>query len=172
MKSSAINYGLYCGVILAAFTILAYAFNLSLFSNIWFGLTLLLVTVIIGLVSSAKAKSLNNGFLTFKEAFSSYFITIAIGILISTIISFILFAYIDPDAAETIKQETIEVTITSMERFGAPDEEIEKRIKTIEEADGYSISAAFQGYIKQIIFFSVIGLIVALIMKKNNPEQY
>ena len=57
----------------------------------WLGIGILLAVIAFGVVSTAKSKSIMEGFLTFKEAFSAYFITVAVGIIISQVVSFILF---------------------------------------------------------------------------------
>ena len=77
IKSSAINYGLYLGGFLATSTILAYAFYLDLFTKWWYGIGLMLIIIVLGVFSAIKSKSTLNGFISFKDAFASYFIPIA-----------------------------------------------------------------------------------------------
>ena len=79
IKSSAINYGLYLGGALSLITIAIWFIDINLMANMWLGILILLAVVAVGVVSTAKAKSIQEGFLSFKEAFSSYFITVAIG---------------------------------------------------------------------------------------------
>ncbi|VAV84220.1 hypothetical protein MNBD_BACTEROID02-799, partial [hydrothermal vent metagenome] len=122
IKSSAINYGVYLGGLLALITVLIYAININLMVNMWIGIVLLIVIVGFGIVSTAKSKSLFEGFLSFKQAFSSYFITVAVGIAISTAVSAILFNFIDPEAAEVIKEKTVETMIAMLEGFNTPAE--------------------------------------------------
>ncbi|WAC02064.1 DUF4199 domain-containing protein [Lacinutrix neustonica] len=95
-KSSATNYGLYLGGILSLATILAYALKLELFTSIPFGILLFAITITFGIVSTYKAKKIQEGFITFKDAFTAYFITIMIGIAISAVISFVIFNFVDP----------------------------------------------------------------------------
>lgn len=170
VKSNAINYGLYLGGLLALITVAIYAIDLNLMVNMWLGIGLLIVTIGFGIVSTAKLKSIQEGFLSFKEAFSSYFITVAIGILISTIISAILFNFIDPDAAEFIKEKTVEVTISMMEGFGAPAESIAEAVEKIEAQNQYGLVSILKQLAWGFLFQAIIGLIVAAIMKKTNPE--
>lgn len=94
-KSSAVNYGLYLGITLILLTGIGYAVSLDLFTEIWFGLLFLFVVVIIGIISIAKSKKLLGGFISFKDAFSSYFLTLLVGVLISAAFSIILFNFID-----------------------------------------------------------------------------
>lgn len=170
LKSSALNYGLYLGLTLIAVTTIIYAFNLELFSNWWLGIILFLVIIGFGVVSAAKAKSLNNGFLSFKEGFSAYFITVAVGAILSGIVSIILFNVIDPDAAQFLNEKAIENAQAMMEKFGAPQAEIDKAITKMENESQFTIGKVLQSTAIQLIFYAVIGLIVGLIMKKNDPN--
>ena len=170
IKSNAINYGLYLGAILALFTVLGYALNLELLVNFWMNLLILPIVIItFGIISTAKSKGLLNGFLSFKQAFSSYFITVAIGVLISTVVSIIIFNFIDPDAANTLKELIVEKTISLMEGMGAPAETIAENVEKIESQDTFGFGTQLKNLAQGLVFFAVIGLIVAAIMKKN-PE--
>jgi Protein of unknown function (DUF4199) len=170
IKSSAINYGVYLGAALSLITITIWFVNLNLMANIWLGIGILLAAIAFGVVSTAKSKSIMNGFLTFKEAFSSYFITIAVGVIISQVVSFILFNFIDPEAAKQIQQITIDSTVNMMEGFGAPAETIAEAVEKIENTNQFSIVSVLKSTAWSLVFQAVIGLIVAAIMKKSNPD--
>ncbi|WP_299887596.1 DUF4199 domain-containing protein [uncultured Lacinutrix sp.] len=170
-KSSSINYGLYLGVILAAITVLCYAIKLELLVNFWLVLVALPILIIMfGVISVVKSRNILEGFISFKQAFSSYFITVAIGIIISTIISYLIFNFVDPEAALHLKSLAIEKTEITMKNWGAPLDEIAKQVEAMENQDSQSISAQLFSLAQSLVFFAVIGLIVALIMKRN-PEN-
>jgi len=170
-KSSAINYGLYLGIGLALITVLCYAIKIELLVNFWLIFLILpILMIVVGIISTAKSKNIQNGFITFKEAFSSYFITVAIGTIISTLVSYIIFNFVDPESAIYLKQLAIEKTQNMMEGFNAPVEEIAKQVEAIENQDTTSIGAQLKQLAQSLIFFAVIGLIVALIMKRK-PEN-
>jgi hypothetical protein len=170
-KSSAINYGLYLGGALALWTVLAYAVNLELLVNFWVNLLVLpLIIIVFGVVSTAKSKGILNGFISFKNAFTSYFITVLIGMLISSVVSIVLFNFIDPDAAIQLKEIAIEKSITMMEGFGAPADQVAQQLEILENTDFFSIGTQSAQFFKGLIFFIIIGLIVAAIMKKKNPD--
>jgi len=170
VKSSAINYGLYLGGALSLITVAIYAIDLGLMVNMWLGIALLIAIVAFGVVSTSKSKSILSGFISFKQAFSSYFITVAIGIIISTVVSAILFNFIDPDAALFIKEKTVETTISMMEGFNAPAEAIAEAVEKIENQNQYGFASILKSLAWGLLFQSIIGLIVAAIMKKTNPD--
>ena len=170
IKSSAINYGLYLGGALALITVAIWFIDINQMANMWLGIGLLLAIIAFGVVSTAKSKSMLGGFLTFKQAFSSYFITVAVGIAISSLVSMLLFNYIDTEAGKQIQQITVESTIKMMEGFGAPPETIAEAVEKIESQNQFSFVNTLKSLAWGFLFQAVIGLIVAAIMKRSNPD--
>lgn len=171
LKSIAVNYGTYLGGILALLTVIAYAVDLDLFTQIWFGLLILALIIALGTISVVKTKKATDGFISFKDAFTAYFITILIGIAISAVINIILFIVIDPDAAIDLQQRIIDSQVARLENFNMPADAIAEVVAKMEEKGNmYSVSNILQSLIWQIAGFSVVGLIVAAILKKRNPD--
>ncbi|WP_298534748.1 DUF4199 domain-containing protein [uncultured Algibacter sp.] len=170
LKSIATNYGLYLGVLLTLITVLAYAINLELLTNMWVGIFILIAIIVLGIVSVAKVKQAQNGFATFKQSFTAYFITVLIGLLISTFVSYLLFNVVDTEAAEILKEKTIVQTVDMMEGFNAPTDKIDETIAQMEAQNQYSLGNIAKGLAGYLVFFSIIGLIVAAAMKKSNPD--
>ncbi|MDO5969720.1 DUF4199 domain-containing protein [Flavivirga aquimarina] len=171
LKSIAINYGLYLGIGLSLFTLLGYTINLGLLVNYWVMLLILpLAIIVFGIVATAKIKAYFNNFLSFKQAFSSFFITVTVGIIISTLVSIIIFNFIDPQASLEIKDILISNTENFMRSAGAPIEKIAESVEQIENQDTFAIGTQFKSLAQSIIFFAIIGLIVAAAMKKSNPD--
>jgi len=171
IKSSAINYGLYLGGLLSILTILAYAINLDLFANMWFGISMLIAVIVFGIISTIKSKKLLDGFISFKDAFTSYFLTIVIGLAISSVISIVIFNFVDPEAAVVLKEKVMDAQIEGMRNWGAPEEAIESAVEKFEAQDNiYSIGNVVQSLLFQIIGFSIVGLISSLIIKKEDPN--
>lgn len=170
LKSIATNYGLYLGVLLALITVLAYAINIGLLTNMWLGIFIMIAIIVFGIISVAKVKQAQNGYASFKQAFTAYFLTVLIGLLISTLVSYLLFNFIDPEAAEVLKEKTIETTVEMLEGFNSPTEAIDKAVDQIESQNQYSLGNIAKGLAGYLVFFSVIGLIVAAAMKKSNSE--
>ncbi|MFD1615518.1 DUF4199 domain-containing protein [Gelatiniphilus marinus] len=169
IKSVATNYGLYLGTALSLLTVLGYA-NLDLFTKWWFGIGTLILIIIFGITSSMKSRSALNGYLSFKEAFTSYFIAVALGLAISTLVSILIFNFIDPDAAIALKEKIIDSTVQMMQNFGAPEGAIAETVEKMEADESmFAIGKVLQSLAFQLIGYSVVGLIVALVVKKNKP---
>ena len=170
IKSSAINYGLYLGAALSLITVAIYAIDLDLMVNMWLGIFLLVVVAGVGVVSTAKSKSLQGGFISFKDALGSYVLTVAIGYLLSTLVSYILFNFIDPEAAAYLQEKTVELTVSMMEGFNLPAEAIAEAVAKIETTNQYGLGNLLKSFAFGMIFQIIIGLIVAAIMKKNKTD--
>jgi len=171
LKSIATNFGLYLGILLTMATVIPYIIDIGLLTNTWLGIFILISIIVFGIISVAKAKQANNGYASFKEAFTAYFITIALGLLISTLVSYVLFNFIDTNAAEVLKEKTIEKTVQMLENYNSPTDVIDQTVEKLESQNNYSLVNIAQGLVGYILMFSIIGLIVAAAMKKKNPED-
>tara|TARA_R100001377_G_C3182081_1_gene107072 strand:- start:411 stop:941 length:531 start_codon:yes stop_codon:yes gene_type:complete len=170
-KSIAINYGLYLGGILSLLTVTAYAINLDLFTKWWFGIAMMILVIVLGIMSSMKSRSSLNGFINFKGAFSSFFITVLVGIAISTIVSYVIFNVVDPDAAGILQEKILASQVEMMRNFGAPEESIAQVVEEMEKQENlYSLGNILQSLAFQLVGFSIVGLIVALVVKKEDVE--
>lgn len=170
-KSDTINYGLYLGAFTSLITVVVYGIDINLFTAPWLGIVLFIVVVAFGAISAIKSRKLLGGFISFKQAFSSYFITIAVGTLISSIVGIVIFTYIDPEAAIYLNEQVLILTKETMERIGLPQEAIIAAIEEASKKDNFSLGAQTQAFIFRLVFYAVIGLIVGLIIKKTDPKD-
>ncbi|WP_304143631.1 DUF4199 domain-containing protein [Mesoflavibacter zeaxanthinifaciens] len=171
IKSIASNYGLYLGLLIAVVYVISYAINIELLTKWWIGIIMLLAIIVFGIVSISKSKKAQNGFISLKEAFTSYFITILIGLIVASVVAIVLFNVIDPDAAITLKEKTIENTAEMMRNWNAPEESIVETVEKMrEQPNQFSIGSVLQSLVIQLVIFSIIGLIAALIMKKSDDN--
>lgn len=171
LKSISLNQGIILGVILAVITVLVYAFSIDLFTEWWLGILLFLIILAYGIIAAVKVRKALGGFMTFKQAFTSYFITVAVGTLISTVIGIVIFALVDPDSAQYLNEKIIEMTVQTMENFGAPEASINEAIAGMEGKNNFSAGMQLQSYVIRLLILSVIGLIVGVSLKKSDPNQ-
>lgn len=170
-NSSAINYGLYLGAALSLITVAIYAVNIDLILEFWLGIFLFFIVLACGVASAINTRKLLNGFLSFKKAFTSYFITIAVGTLIATVVGIAIFTYIDPEAAVYLNEQTLILSKQMMERFGMPQEAMQVALEEAGKKDNFSLEMQAQGFVFKLAFYAVIGLIVALIVKKTDTTD-
>jgi hypothetical protein len=119
-----------------------------------------------------KTKKDLNGVFPFKSAFTTYFIAVVVGILISTTFNIILFNFIDPGAKDTIKELTIKFAVEMMEKFNTPTEAVNQAIKDMQANDQFAIGQLLKGAVYTILFSSVFGLLLAAIFKSKTVENF
>lgn len=171
VKSIGVTYGVILGIILILFTAVAYAFDLSLLTQWWFGLASFLILLIIGVIAVAKAKKKQTGYYPFKDAFTTFFLTILIGTFLVTAFSIVVFSIFDPEAAKDVTEITIEASRQMMEKFGATEASINEAMAKMEEENQFSITNQLTRFISGLAFYSVLGLIVALIFREKDPTK-
>jgi len=171
IKKNGISFGIILGVFSVLFTTAIYVIDLTLFTKWWVGILNILIYVSIGVYLMVKTKRELNNLFPFKEAFTTYFISAVIGILISVAFNIILFNYIDPGAKDTIKELTIKFAVEIMEKFDTPKEAVNQAIKDMQAVDNYSIGQLLKGSVFAILFSTIFGLILAAIFKSKSPSS-
>ncbi len=169
VKSNASKYGLIAAVISIAYTLVAYLSDLTLMVNPWMGIALWVISLVIFIMAVSKTRGAFGGYISFRDAFSTFILAYIVSSLVTTSFSILLFSVVDPGAAEDLQEMSIEATVELMENFGAPEAQIEETIEQMEGSNQFSVLNMVKGFFWGIFIYAVIGLIVAAIMKKNPP---
>ena len=74
IKKNGVTFGVITGIGSALITTLIYTIDLELFTSWWVGLLSMAFYLVIAIVLLSKTKKDLNGILTFKDAFTTYFI--------------------------------------------------------------------------------------------------
>ncbi|WP_031429255.1 DUF4199 domain-containing protein [Flavimarina sp. Hel_I_48] len=168
-RKQALNLGLYMGLTLILVTTICYVVNVGWLANFWVGLLNLVLVFSFALFSCYAARKIFK-FPSFKDVFTSYTITVALGLIISTLFTIILFNFIDTDAADIIKEKSIEEVQGIMERFNAPQADIDKAVQEARNADNnFSVGSQIQGYFIFLAIMLLIGLLASLLFRKKDP---
>jgi hypothetical protein len=170
IKKNGISYGIITGVVSALITTAIYSIDLNLFVKWWLGIIIILVYIIISIILLSKTKKELKGVYSFKEAFTTYFISAVIGILISVGFNILLFNVIDPSAKDAINEIVIKYTAETMQKFGAPSASIAEAVKKMQENNPYSTFELLKSSIFSIAGSALFGLLLALIFK-SKPSQ-
>jgi Protein of unknown function (DUF4199) len=171
LRKNAINYGMFLGLFLIVIYTIVYAVDISLFTNSWVGIINMMVITGFGIYATTKFKKGNANFISFKEAFSSFIITVIIGSLIYTLFFIVLLNFIDTEAKTIITDNVIKYTVDMMQKFGGKAADINKIIKDMKDSDSFGIIGQLKGFAYSIVLYSIIGLITALIIKKEKPQS-
>lgn len=171
IKKNDITFGVIMGVFSILVTATIYAVNLEMFISWWVGLLAIAISITIGVILVSKTKRQLNGLITFKEAFTTYFLAAVIGSTISVLFNIVLFNYIDPSAKETLQELTVKYSVEMMQKFGAPASAINKAVADMQKTDNYAPANQLFGLVVSFIFSAIFGLILALIFKSKSSQQ-
>ncbi len=168
----AAKWGAILGIGSIVLTILLYAIDYTLLAN-W--KMILLLLVFLGLVVYAGINYRNQigGFMSYGKAFQHGFVTFAVMGVIATIFNIVLYEVIDPELPAKLTEVSVENAQKMMESFGVPEDQMDKAIEDAKTrgADQFSVMGALKGYPIALIFYAILSLISALIVKKNEPEE-
>ncbi len=169
IKKNGVTFGIILGLFSVIFTTAIYVTDLKLFTSWWIGIVSLVIAITIGVVLVSKTKKQMGG-ITFKEAFTVYFIAAVIGTFISTLYNYVLFNFIDPQAKETIKEMTMKYTADMLEKFGTPAAAVNETMQKMAETDNYSLGNLMFGFAIVLVFQAIFGLILAAIFKSKSSQ--
>jgi hypothetical protein len=170
IKKNGVTFGIILGLFSVLFTTAIYVIDLHLFTSWWIGIVSIIIAITIGVVLVSKTKKQMGGNITFKEAFTVYFIASAIGSFISTFFYYILFNFIDTQAKETIKEITLKYTADMMEKFGAPAASVNETMQKLAQTDNYSLGNLMLGFAVGLVIQAIFGLILAAIFKTRSNQ--
>jgi Na+(H+)/acetate symporter ActP len=171
IKKNGISFGVISGIVSALITTTIYSIDLNLFVKWWLGILMILVFITIGILLLSKTKKELKGNFSFKEAFTTYFISAVVGIFISVCFNILLFNVIDPSVKETLNEITIKYTVETMEKFGAPSSAINEAVKKMQENNPYTTIELLKGSAFSIAGSALFGLLLALIFKSKPTQE-
>ena len=167
IKRNGITYGVIIGVFSILVTTIIYVINLELFTNWMVGIFTLIVFLIIGIILLKKTKKEMNGLLTFKEAFTTYFLAAVIGATMSVFFNLILFNFVDTDAKDALNNLNTKFTLETMQKWGAPVKAIDEQRAALADVDNYSPANLFKGLIFSFVLAGIMGAILGLVFRNK-----
>ncbi len=172
VKANASKYGLILAGISVGFALLAYLIDITLMVNMGLGISMWVLGLVVLVAAVIASKKGMGGFISFKDAFSTFIIGYIISALIGTTFLIVLFNVVDTGAADQLQEITIEKTIDMMEQFNVPEDQMLKQIEELEATSQFDIVNQVKGFFMAVVGYALIGLIVAAIVKKEKPLIY
>lgn len=167
IAANAIKFGLYTSTAYILFQLLLWALDLQV---IWWISMLGYVIIIGGIILAIRnyRDKLNNGFISFGNAFLTGFIVSILLAILGVFFSWILMTYIDPGLAERILSMTEETLIEK----GLSDEMIEQQMQMQRNMMTGSMQyvAYIIGFVSTVGIATIISLICAAILKRNDDS--
>lgn len=169
VKSIAAKYGLLLGAVLTAGILLAYFINWDWFLQPWFQIHRLFLVLTFGILGVYVSRTTIPGTFSFRDGFSAYFLTIALGSLISVLIMVMMLNHYDPDAGKYVSALSIEKSNEMLEQLGRSPEEIEKAMEILKENNQFSFFNQLKGTVMNLVLYCIPGVLIALIFKTKKP---
>jgi hypothetical protein len=166
VASNGIYYGLITGTVMIVFSLIMFLLDLYLNKAVnWIGYIFLIAGMVYGTLEFRKKYS--NGFLTYGKAFTSCFWIGLFAGIIASIYLFVFIQFIHPGFINEMLDQARESMVTS--RPEMTEEQVEQAL---------SMSAKFMTPVMMVIWglvayaavSAVIGLILAIFLKKEDPS--
>lgn len=170
LRDFVLKWGLIIGLAQCTVSLISYLMGLEWMVSFTFAFLNILVFIGGPVYAAIQWKKQQGGYLPFKNAFLVIMIVFAASGFVLLGYNVLMYTVIDPEIPGQIKEAVAEKTFNMMERFGAPEESIEKAMEEIENAEmEYTPANLVKGYFTSWIWGAVIALIGAAIIKKNKP---
>jgi hypothetical protein len=170
IKKNGITFGIITGVLSILITASIYIIDLKLFTAWWIGLFSIAVYLGIGIYLLSKTKKELNGVFPFKEAFTTYFISAVIGVVISVGFNILLFNFIDTEAKDTVQDNLIEFQVNMLKKFNTPTEVIKDTVEKMSQENQFDVVPQLKGSLFSILFSAIFGLILAAFFKTKTSH--
>ncbi len=174
--STPLRYGAIGFMVMCIISFLSYFFYRQLFGSFYMqiaiGLLFFGISIFIPIWGGISFRKESGGIISFKDAFIAVFIIYAVSSLGSSCMQYLIPNVIDTEYPEQLLQLIKTTTADSMEKFGAPDEQIEETMEgfTLEKFKPTLLETAktFGFY---MLFGIVLSLIIAAFIKRNSEVK-
>ncbi|MCW3466799.1 DUF4199 domain-containing protein [Chitinophaga nivalis] len=165
-----IKWGIISGLVLIFLNVISWVAGSSILFAWWNSIIQLLIFAFFGILAGIEAKKAAGGFISFKDVLKPVFITFIIGTLMITLYQYVLYKFIDPSLVDALKHHIMQATESTLRMMKAPQDEIDKQLDELNGTDfNVGLSKSFMDFLKGIIFYFVISVIIALIVRKKAP---
>jgi len=174
--STPLRYGVIGFMVMCIISFLSYFFYRQLFGSFYMqiaiGLLFFGISIFIPIWGGISFRKESGGIISFKDAFIAVFIIYAVSSLGSSCMQYLIPNVIDTEYPEQLLELIKDTTEESMEKFGAPGEQIEKTMEgfTLEQFKP-SLLQTLKTYGMYMLFGIVLSLIIAAFIKRNSESK-
>ena len=178
MKKIAVQFGIISTLVSILYVLGIYIVDESLFSSRWGGILVLLATLAIFIFAVIQYKKENGGYASFREAFSAFMLPFIFAALLGMVFNLTFYNWVDADLVSRngerqydMMMEMPEEQLNGAMKFMGVATTDELHTKIMEQAaDSQTLMGQLKASGMAIVFFSLIALVVAAVIKKNRPE--
>lgn len=170
-NTTAAQYGLMAGVIMIAIIMLIYIVNAASLGTM-LPLVVYLPLLFLMVWGAVTIRKEAGAYKSFGQAFVTVFIISAIATVLFDTFGYLLYAVIDTELPEIIKQKVQDNTTTMMERLGSTDDQIEEGLKRIEEQDyNPNLKTQLMRYAMSFGIGAIFSALIALFVARPDNHQ-
>lgn len=167
--SSKITYGVILGCLGGLLSIFYYILGPESMLNLsW--LSYVMWAVMIGLLIffGTKLRAENGGYFTFGQAYGALMMMIVVSTVVGSIFSFILFNVIDTEFGVAY----FDLMAQQLYDQGLPEEQVEMTMEITKKMNPFKPLGLAIAALVSVVFYAVINLVLAAIIKRNPPENF
>lgn len=133
---------------------------------------ILVINIVYGIVQGHQWRREVGGFISYGAVFKYVFVMLAVNGLVN-LLYMVIFLFAVPSYPGLMAQSQLDTSLYWAEKFGAPEATIEQMSDQFdfEEIEGrFGFGGIFVGYLFGLIFYALGALIIALFVRRNQPE--
>jgi hypothetical protein len=169
VKQEASKWGLAMASVSILFYLIAYMFFLEWFASLAVTSVLFVVNIVLLVLAIRSVREQMDGYIAFKDAFTTAFIANVIASLIGTVVVIFIFNFLDPNAASAVSEIVLEKSVSMAERFGVADSDLEKMVEGLSTTNQFAVPNQVRGFFSGLLFSAAISAVLAAFLKKNKP---
>jgi hypothetical protein len=169
----ALKFGALVGLAVIVLTVVFYVVDVTLLASFKFLALLAIIEIGLVIYFGINYRNLVGGFLPYSKALVHGFLCLAVAGIVGLLFQFLLYFVIDPDLPNTMTEAIIANTEAMMNKFGAPQESIDKAIAQMKDdlPKQFTAGGLAFSYVKALIFYAILSLITAIFVRKNEPVE-
>ena len=172
LKTLLVKLGLILSAILITINIVVYFISIDIILNPIYGISLFFFNIIFGIGAFIYSKrEFSNESNSFKSVFSAYIIPIIIGLLVTSVFTFIYFNFLNEEHAKYIQNKTLELFANTIKSFPNGNTLGQETLNKLKTENQFSLSNLLKTVFSQIIFYSVIGVLVGVAFKRKTIKK-
>ena len=167
LKENSADIGLKLGTLIFIISALLYLYDIKYITNGLLSGVSIFLTLGFGVYSIFNGRKLNQQIISFKNAFTAYFLCIVVGYLVVSVGDIIIFQFVDPEAGKILNEELMIQTKNKYETWQMPADQISMQLENMQNYPRYSYFSVFMNYIFILLINAFVGLFPAFILKKS-----
>ena len=169
MNNIFVKNGLIAGILAIIVSVVIWLIDASAYLK--FGPYVRLIIIVYFLYRTAKeTRDANGGFINLAELFKVTFLASIVATLVFFVFNYLHYNFIDTNLVEIQKQIAMESVEKISQTFGSEDMMTEITDKLEEQDFSMGIGKLFTGWLINLIWWAIVSVIIAAIMKKKDPS--